>query len=330
MANQVDIKENYIAALDGKLLDILLKDNTTGANIIWATDHYEKFGLLYKSNKPILPFLITGNNGEIIKPRVKKTKAEQLSRIRGKAEVFTPSWVCNCQNNLVDDAWFGYKSAFNTEGEKSWTVNSAPVDFSKTNGRTWQDYINDVRLEVACGEAPYLVSRYDTVSGKEIAIPNRIGLLDRKLRVICENVDDNAEWYSWAIKAFQSVYGYEWQGDNLLLARENLLFTFIDYYKYKFCEKPSMKQLTEIAEIVSWNVWQMDGLKFVIPNSCINDTQVQLSLLDAKPTGIICEGCAKNRPHKHNGIYCKIKNWQTGRKCKFISLLKREKNDGKD
>lgn len=330
MANKVDIKENYITAIDGTLLDILLKDNTTGMNIIWATENYEHLGLLYKNNKPILPCLITGDNGEIIKPRIKKSKTERLERIRGRAEVFTPSWVCNCQNNLVDEAWFGYKNVFNTENGKAWTAVSAPVDFTKTNGKTWQDYVNDIRLEITCGEAPYLVSRYDTVSGKEIAITDRIGLLDRKLRVICENVHDKDEWYFWTIKAFQGVYGYEWQGDNLLLARENLLFTFIDYYKYKFDEQPNIKQLTEIAEIISWNIWQMDGLKFVIPNSCINETQVQLSMLEAKPTGIVCEGCAKNRPHKHNGIYCKIKNWQTGRKCKFISLLKREKNDGKD
>lgn len=330
MANQVDIKENYIFNLDSRLLDILLKDNTTGSNILWATDNYEHLGLLYKSNKPILPSLITGNNGEIIKPRVKKSKAEQQSRIRGKAEVFTPSWVCNCQNNLIDDAWFGFKGAFNIELDKSWQTNNTPIDFSLTDGKTWQDYISDIRLEITCGEAPYLVSRYDTVTGKEIAVADRIGLLDRKLRVVCENVDDKTEWYSWAVKAFKSVYGYEWQGDNLLLARENLLYTFIDYYKFKFKEAPSLQQLLEIAEIISWNIWQMDGLKLVVPNSCINETEVQLSMLDAKPTGIVCEGCAKNRPYKHNGIYCKIKNWETGRKCKFISLLKRRNNNGKD
>lgn len=325
MANQIDIKENYIYNLDSQLLDILLKDNTTGNNILWATDNYEKYGLLYKSNKPILPSLITGNNGEIIKPRVKKTKAEQQLRIRGKAEVFTPSWVCNCQNNLVDEAWFGFKGVFNVEQERSWKTTKTPIEFSLTVGKTWQDYINDIRLEITCGEAPYLVSRYDTVTGHEIAVPDRIGLLDRKLRVICENVNDQKEWYAWAVKAFQSVYGYEWQGDNILLARENLLYTFIDYYKYKFKSEPSSQQLLEIAEIISWNIWQMDGLKFVVPNSCINETQVQLSILDTKSTGIVCEGCAKNKPHKHNGVYCKIKNWETKRAVKFVSFLGKSK-----
>ncbi len=321
MASQIDIKENYIFNLDSQLLDILLKDNTTGNNILWATDNYEHLGLLYNSNKPILPFLITGNNGEVIKPRVKKSKSEQQARIRGKAEVFTPSWVCNCQNNLIDDSWFGFKGAFNEEREKSWVTNKDPVDFSKSEGKTWQDYVKDIRLEITCGEAPYLVSRYDTVTGNEIAIIDRIGLLDRKLRVICENVSEKDEWYSWAVKAFQSVYGYEWQGDSLLLTRENLLYTFIDYYKLKFKEVPSLQQLLEIAEIISWNLWQMDGLKFVVPNSCVNESEIQLSLLDEKSTAITCLGCAKNNPHKHNGIYCKIKNWETKRAIKFVSFL---------
>ncbi len=324
MANQIDIKENSIFNLDSRLLDILLKDNTTGTNIIWATDNYENLGLLYNSNKPILPFLITGSNGEIIKPRVKKSKAEQQSRIRGKAEVFTPSWVCNCQNNLIDDAWFGVKGVFNIEHDKSWETNKKLIDFSLTAGKTWQDYVTDIRLEITCGEAPYLVSRYDTVTGNEIAVVDRIGLLDRKLRVICENVNDQSEWYSWAVKAFQSVYGYEWQGDNLLLARENLLYTFIEFYKYKFKTAPSIEQLFEIAEIISWNLWQMDGLKFVVPNSCKNDSEIQLSLFEDKQTFKPCEGCAKNRPLKHNGIYCKIKNWETKRAVKFVSFLGRK------
>lgn len=320
MLETIDIKENSLLAIDKELLDILLKDQTTGANILWATDNYEGYGYLYKSEKQILPALITGANGEIIKPRIKKTKEEQQARIRGKAEVFTPSWVCNCQNNLVDDAWFGYSGAFNTEGDKCWTATSSTVKFPE--GKTWQDYVQENRLEITCGEAPYLVSRYDTVTGKEIPIKSRVGLLDRKLRVIGENVSEQDEWFKWTKKAYQCVFGYEWQGDNLLLARENLLYTFIDYYEDKFGAMPDKKLLLEIAEIISWNIWQMDGLKFVIPNSCKSDFSVQLSLFEARSAEQPCEGCAKNRIYKHNGIYCKIKNWHTNRTIKFVSLLK--------
>lgn len=38
----IDIKENDLLKIDRSLLEILLKDKTTGKNIIWATDNYSK------------------------------------------------------------------------------------------------------------------------------------------------------------------------------------------------------------------------------------------------------------------------------------------------
>ena len=43
--------------------------------------------------------------------------------------------------------------------------------------------------------SPYLVSRYDTTTGESIPIYKRIGLLDRKLRIINENTTTFNEWY---------------------------------------------------------------------------------------------------------------------------------------
>ena len=150
------------------------------------------------------------------------------------------------------------------------------------------------RLEISCGEAPYLVSRYDAVSGKVIAVKNRIGLLDRKLRIVSENTENERDWYIWAKKAIQSVYGYDWQGDNVLLARENLLFTFIDFYENRFGVYPIKEYLREIAGILSWNIWQMDGLKFVIPGSCHNEVVVEHLLWGDETHEEYCEGCRKN------------------------------------
>lgn len=108
-------------------------------------------------------------------------------------------------------------------------------------------------MEVSCGEGPYLVSRYDTVTGLPIPIHYRIGLLDRKLRIVSENTDNTCDWLKMAQKAFMSTYGFEWQGDNLLLAREALFFTFIDYYKDKFGKLPQEASMDYIAYIISWN-----------------------------------------------------------------------------
>ena len=317
----VDVKENSILKLDSTLLNILLKDNSSGKNILWATDDYVKYNQAYTSDSQITIFSVTGKNGILIKPRTEKTKTEQQTRVRDKAEVFTPSWICNKQNNLIDNAWFGRENVFNVEHEKTWTTIQEKIKFPTESGKTWQEYVEANRLEITCGEAPYLVSRYDTVSGNVIPVKERIGLLDRKLRIVSENQDAETDWYSWAKIAVKSIYGYDWQGDNVLLARENLLFTFIDYYKEKFGKQPSKDQLREIAEILSWNIWQMDGLKFVIPNSCHNQTITESFLWGDETHEEFCEGCKKNNRNKHNGIYCYVMDWEKNRKVKFVNLL---------
>lgn len=319
--NRVDIKENSVVELDSELLSILLKDKNSGKNIIWATDAYSDYGYGYGKTDEIYARIITGANGNIIKPRTEKTKKEQQTRIKDKAEVFTPSWICNKQNNLVDNAWFGRENVFNIEHEKTWTVTKGKIEFPSVDGKGWEDYVKANRLEISCGEGPYLSSRYDTVTGKAIPIKNRIGLLDRKLRVVSENVQGEAEWFEWAKKAVQSVYGYDWQGDNVLLTRENLLYTFIDYYEAKFQVFPIKEYLREIAEILAWNIWQMDGLKFVIPNSCHNENVVEYLLWGEEVHEEYCEGCRKNNRNKHNGIYCYIMDWEKNKRVKFVSLI---------
>lgn len=310
----IDIQENYIAEKYPGILETLLLDRTTSNNIIWATDSYSEHGDGFCFHDPITIEKITGENGLIIRPRALKTAEEQVARSKDKAEVFTPSWICNAQNNLVDYRWFGYE-AFNNEvydkdDKHSW-VPTEKVDFEHS-GKTWKDYVTDTRMEITCGEAPYLVSRYDTTTGEFIPLKKRIGLLDRKLRVINENAKDREEWMDYAKKAYQNIYGYEWQGDNLLLAREALFLTYIEYYKDFFGEdaKPNVLSLKKIAEIISWNIWQMDGIKFVVPDSCYEEKRPTGNLFDPTEVEIIpCEGCLSGDHTKHNGEKCKIRDW---------------------
>lgn len=224
---QIDISETAIHDFDTEVMEKLLFDHTTHTNIIWAADDYSEMGDGYQFSDCITIDKIAGANNGIIRPRALKTKEQQRDRTRDKAEVFTPSWICNAQNNLIDNAWFGREGVFNTENpDNTWTVNSEPISFPE--GKTWKDYVRDTRLEITCGEAPYLASRYDTVTGELIPVNQRIGLLDRKLRVVNENVDSHKDWLKWVQVAYQNIYGYEWQGDSLLLARESLLQTFFD------------------------------------------------------------------------------------------------------
>ena len=330
----IDILENDIIEKYPEVLDTLLRDHTTQKNIFWATNNYEHLGKGYSFGAQILSELITGENGTIIMPRVQKDIILQRERSKEMAEVFTPSWVCNAQNNLIDNAWFGRENVFNTEEKtaegNTWLVKRQKVTFLEN--KSWKDYVKDTRLEIACGEAPYITSRYDTTTGDFIPVSQRIGLLDRKLRVINENVHRSGPWLKAAQDAYKSTYAFEWQGDNLLLAREAMLITFIENYMLKFSKEPLLRSIKFIAYIISWNVWQMDGLKGVIPNSCGEIQKKTVNLFgEVETDNSFCSGCLNNNILKHNGIYCLIKDWnkkdlesgRKGRKIKFVDLLKK-------
>lgn len=240
------------------VLRTLLKDRTTGGNIIFATDAYENMSFTTEITESMLY-----KNEVDIRPRVLKSMEEQAMRTRKKAEVFTPSWICNKMNNHCDTEWFGRENVFSIEMEHEWTTTKENISFPEE--KSWKDYVDSKRLEITCGEAPYLVSRYDAATGDIIPIERRIGILDRKLRVINENVQTRKTWNQWVYRAFESVYGYEFQGDNLLIARINLLETFCEYTRERWKEEPTESSLKRIADIISWNLWQMDGIHGVIP-----------------------------------------------------------------
>ena len=298
----IDIKESTLHRT-GALLDILLRDQTTKKNIIWAIDSYTKYGEGFAPNEHITTELITGDYCNLIQPRAAKSLQEQRYRTKEKAEVFTPLKVVEQMNKALE---------------------------TKTpNKDTWQAYVRENRLEITCGEAPFIVSRYNPTAhtDKIIAIKNRVGFLDRKLWVVSKYCDTPKEWLYWAKEAFKASYGYEWQGDNVLLARENLLFTLIDYYEDRFGKKPSLKIKEEFAEIISWNIFQMDGLRYVVPMSCKHESKTipgEWTLFEVMPDKVEeyeCEGCKHNRPHKHNGKYVKIMDWEKNKPVRFVDLL---------
>lgn len=330
----IDILENEILSISPELLSILLKDHTTQRNIFWATDNYADRGSGYHFSDQITVESITGDNGNVIVPRSLKSRKQQQQRSREMAEVFTPSWICNKQNNLIDNAWFGRENVFNTEidnpdGTHTWNPSEGKIEFP--DGRTWKDYVTENRLEITCGEAPYLVSRYDSVTGTPIPIEMRIGLLDRKLRVVGENANTSGEWLAAAKAALRSIYGFEWQGDNLVLARENILFTVMDYYQAKFNRKLPKQSIAGLAYIISWNIWQMDGLKGVIPNTCGERRSVVADLFGETEIITQCNGCKNGNIREHNGTYALIVDWPNDitssqvkhkKPVRFIDLLK--------
>lgn len=291
------------------LVGRLLQDKTTRKNILFASDSYADYGDKYKENLQMTEEVLLGFASCDIQPRAYKATAEQTERTRKRAEVFTPAWIVNQMNNHCDAEWFGRPNVFNHQSGQEWTVNTEPIEFPK--GKNWKQYVDSRRLEITCGEAPYIVSRYDAATGEIIPLERRIGILDRKLRIVNENATDEDEWFKWAFRAFQSVYGYEYQGDNLLIARMNLLYTLADYIEAKWHRQATQKELEKFLNVICWNFWQMDGLKDTVPLVSPSEVYHQMSLF------------GEEEPEELHKDDCKIYDWR-GQK----SLLFRDRKEG--
>lgn len=270
MNTLINIQEDISRLHAAGVLDRLLVDKTTGKNIMWATDAYSSFGEPYGRDAEIKTHFITGAHAGQIKTRARKAFEQQSARTRQHAEVFTPLWVCKRMNDHADEVWFGRPGAFDAE--------DGPVQFPKQ--KKWQHYVDSRRLEITCGEAPYLVSRYDVATGEIIPVQRRIGILDRKLRVVSENTKTEEDWLRWAERAFQATYGYEFQGDNLLIARVNMMMSFAEHLECRWHREPVKAEYRKLANIVAWNLWQMDGLTGTLPYRKAEEEFPQFTLFD--------------------------------------------------
>ena len=304
MEKLIDFKTSPVA----DVIKLLLSDKTTKKNIIFATNSYSFDGKAIGEKDQITEELLS-LLGDGIQPRVAKSMEEQSQRTRSKAEVFTPSWICNRMNNHCDAEWFGREGVFNSEGDKSWEPTMGKIEFPK--GKTWQRYVDSKRLEITCGEAPYVASRYDTTTGEVIPITRRIGILDRKMRIVNENAIDEKEWLKWALRAFQSVYGYEFQGDNLLIARVNLLNSYVDYLKERWNREPSAKEIRDVANVIAWNFWQMDGITGTIPFGKPKEENHQMDFFE------YMQGINDTEPEE---VYCRNYDWRRDNSLTYISL----------
>lgn len=346
--------EGFIKSFDRRyptfILKTLLCDRTTGRNIIWADNEYEALGDGYMGDDEITVEKITGMNSGVIKPRIAKEQERQSQRTKSRAEVFTPSWLCNQMNNDLDEAWFGRRDVFNTEvvaddDVKTWMATAEPVTFPKSKGRGWHAYVEAPRLEITCGEAPFVCSRYDTVTGDELPVGERVGFLDRKLRVVTEKTRTRKEWARRALDALRATYGFEYQGDNLLIARINVLETFAEHLRDRWGSDPEQGELEQAAWIVSWNFWQMNGFTDAVPTNKMGaevestlgtfeepePEPIQPSLFDIFDDVFPNETTeeTKEEEPKETVPLCVIYDWQNGEPFKFATLKGKAADMGK-
>ena len=277
----VDLIASLLRRYGRPTLEMLLKDRTTKKNIIWADREYEQLGTGYGPYDEVTFERVCGKR--VIEPRVVKSVDQQAWRTKEKAEVFTPSWLCRKMVDCMDDAFFGSEPSGFVENSETGLTEERIASLAEKN--RWQKYVDNRLLEITCGEAPFICSPYDATTGDFVPVEERIGFLDRKLRIVCRYAGSYDEWSKWAKRAVESSYGYEFQGDNLLIARINVFNTFADYMQYAWDRVPGEKEAREIAHVISWNLWQMDGLYGCVPSEWdipepVEPDVMQMSLFD--------------------------------------------------
>lgn len=305
----VNIQDDILRLHSMGLLDRLLQDKATKGKILWATDAYSRFGDCYTPGNEIRPQRITGEHSDLIKTRARRAMEQRTARTRQHAEVFTPLWVVKKMNDVADEQWFGRKTGFyqlTEEGKIAFT----------NNQKHWKLYVDARRLEITCGESPFLATRYDVETGEALPVEERIGLLDRKLRVVSENAADLAEWKTWALRAVQSIYGYELQGDNLLIARVNVLCSVEEHMMHRWKRKPEKAWLEKLCNVVCWNLWQMDGITGCVPVPP-QPTEQQLSLFPPEPQ---FEQESLFGETKKANIGCRLFDWRGDRSVSYQAL----------
>ena len=330
--------ESFARKYPCSILEILLCDRTTGRNIIWADNEYENLGDGYMGDDEITVEKITGSNSGVVMPRIAKALERQSQRTKSRAEVFTPSWLCNQMNNDLDEVWFGKRDVFNVEDSQnhSWRATTDSIEFPRRKkGHGWHAYVEAPRLEITCGEAPFVCSRYDTVTGDELPVSERVGFLDRKLRVVSEKTKTRKEWVRRALDALRATYGFEYQGDNLLIARINVIETFVEHLRDRWGSGATQEELEQAAWIVSWNLWQMNGFIDAVPTNKtgaeVESTlgtfrepepePVQQSLFDLFDNVFPDEKVEEGENASRETVpLCVIYDWKNGRPFEFAAL----------
>ena len=307
----VNIQDDMIELQKLGLLDKLLADKTTKRHILWGTNAYREYGEQYAKYCEIFVTRILFHSFDVIKTRVRRDVKQQVGRTKMHGEVSTPLWVCNKMIDAIDCDWF--------------TMKTLPIDawqqvdtlFQQTK-KSWKTYVDNKRLEITCGEAPYLVQRYDGTNGNMIPVEERRGILDRKLHVISEYVTTREEWIYWATRALEATFGYEYQGDNLLIARVNVIKTFIEFYTHRWNEVLDVNILNRLANKVTWNLWQMDGLTDTIP--CHIDSMEEISLFEEPIKNVTQSVCRIYdwRNMKQSIVFATMKGRQTGMKFDYV------------
>ena len=95
-----------------------------------------------------------------------------------------------------------------------------------------------------------------------------------------------------------------------LLTRVNLLLTYAEHLQARWQRKPTEEEMQPIAKIITWNVWQMDGLHLSVPGGKPQPEAEQLNLFSMFGT----------MEEQTPAVSCKVKNWRSNKTQNFETI----------
>lgn len=158
--------------------------------------------------------------------RFEKSAEDQKARTRKRGEVFTPIFIVE---KMVDEV---------------------------TKDLSREELIEKTYLDLCCGEGHFITTRYDPYTGAAVPEPERVGVLDVKLRKCAAQEEGEA--------ALRSVFGYEFQRDSLEIARQNVKETFLEWWNsrdWPAADEKAIEQTIEQRFIL------MNGLTYKDPET---------------------------------------------------------------
>lgn len=195
----------------------------------------------------ITPEWLMRHGVEQLRRRCDKSKTEQRARTKRRAEVFTPTSVVAYMVEQAESAKLG-------------------VTVEELDTVPWRDRIQLRSADMCCGEGAFMTTLYDPITGEDIPEPERVGVLDRKLRLVVENAPMSMAT-RYLLTALRTSYACELVGDNVILARMNVLLAWREAYCRVMGTSPSVAEMTEACEVICGTVMQVDVLTGMIPAS---------------------------------------------------------------
>lgn len=89
-----------------------------------------------------------------------------------------------------------------------------------------------------------------------------------------------------------------------------MIMTFSEYFRERMKKEPDENTLKRFANVIAWNVWQMDGLKDTVPLGKPHEEYHQMSIFDM----------FEEPKQEDVALPCKIRNWRSNETIVYKNL----------